>query len=121
MPYQRPEAKGLAQCIRKRHIIWFTPWSPPYSHETLPLIPPLIQADAHGRDERQVHTLRDRDNIGLLTGEQLPGIEHLAINPRHRLTRLRVPDIGIRIEEIALHHQFLLLIRERVEKAADRF
>jgi hypothetical protein len=85
------------------------------------LIPPLIQTDTHRRNQRQIHPLRYRNHIRLLARKQLTRVQQLAIDPRDRLPGLRVCDVGVGIEEIALHYQFLLLVREGVDESTDRF
>ena len=83
------------------------------------LIPPLIQAHHHRHNQRHVHPRRDRDGIALPISQQLPRVPQLPIHMRHHLSGPLTRDLGLDVEEAAVHEQVLPLAVHGICEVAD--
>ena len=76
----------------------------------------LVQRNTHRRHQREVHSGGDEYGIRLLPKEDILHAEQLPVDARDDRTAALVGDVGLGVEEVALHHECLLLSGERGER-----
>jgi hypothetical protein len=81
------------------------------------LVLPLVEANTHGHDDSHVDVGSDGDGICLLAEEDLAHVEELAVDGRDRQLRGLVCNVGLCVEEVALHEQGLLFAQCGLECA----
>ena len=71
-------------------------------------IPPLVQTDDHRDDESDIDTWGDVDSVGLAVCQDLAQIDHVTVDLGDDGAVSLICDLGVAVEEAALHKQLLL-------------